>query len=156
MLFRSVDPIADLTNPNVVRASQGTLFSMPIAQTTSRELHAWLRTHAALVVGMMSVGVRAHATGRGVSWQEAALAADATRAAFALVRALGHPLLPGSIAALARLPRVVWTAALYAGSRTRLLRDLGALGPHEPRMLIDQMLPSASTSTATLFTALRP
>jgi TrmH family RNA methyltransferase len=48
--FITVDPVADLTNPNVVRASQGTLFSMPIAQTTSREMLAWLRAHHILSV----------------------------------------------------------------------------------------------------------
>lgn len=40
--FITVDPIADLTNPNVVRASQGTLFSIPIAQTSGPELRRWL------------------------------------------------------------------------------------------------------------------
>jgi TrmH family RNA methyltransferase len=41
--FIFCDPKADLTNPNVVRASQGTLFSMPVAQCTSAEAIAWLR-----------------------------------------------------------------------------------------------------------------
>jgi TrmH family RNA methyltransferase len=40
--FVTVDPIADLTNPNVVRASQGTLFSIPIAQTSGPDLKRWL------------------------------------------------------------------------------------------------------------------
>jgi len=48
--FITVDPVADLTNPNVVRASQGTLFSMQVAQTTSRDMHAWLRTHGIISV----------------------------------------------------------------------------------------------------------
>lgn len=48
--FVTVDPVADLTNPNVVRASQGTLFSMQVAQTTSREMHAWLRARGIVAV----------------------------------------------------------------------------------------------------------
>jgi TrmH family RNA methyltransferase len=41
--FVTVDPVADLTNPNVVRASQGTLFSVRVAQTTQQEMRDWLR-----------------------------------------------------------------------------------------------------------------
>ena len=37
------DPRTDLWNPNVVRASTGVLFSMPIAEATSEETIAWLR-----------------------------------------------------------------------------------------------------------------
>lgn len=48
--FVTVDPVADLTNPNVVRASQGTLFSVPIAQTTGPEMLAWLRERGIISV----------------------------------------------------------------------------------------------------------
>jgi TrmH family RNA methyltransferase len=41
--FFFCDPKADLTNPNVVRASQGTLFSVPVAQCSSADAIAWLR-----------------------------------------------------------------------------------------------------------------
>jgi TrmH family RNA methyltransferase len=41
--FIFCDPVADLTNPNVVRASQGTLFSVPVAQCASAEAITWLR-----------------------------------------------------------------------------------------------------------------
>lgn len=37
------DPIADLTNPNVVRASIGALFSVPVATASNAETLAWLR-----------------------------------------------------------------------------------------------------------------
>ncbi len=37
------DPRVDLYNPNVVRASRGTLFTVPAAETTSAEALAWLR-----------------------------------------------------------------------------------------------------------------
>jgi RNA methyltransferase, TrmH family len=48
--FVTVDPVADLTNPNVVRASQGTLFSVPVAQSTREDLLAWLRAHGIAAV----------------------------------------------------------------------------------------------------------
>lgn len=40
------DPTTDVFNPNVVRASIGTLFAMPIAVCTTDDALAWLREHA--------------------------------------------------------------------------------------------------------------
>lgn len=39
------DPCTDIHNPNVVRASTGTLFTLPVAQTTADELLPWLRAN---------------------------------------------------------------------------------------------------------------
>jgi RNA methyltransferase, TrmH family len=39
------DPVTDLFNPNVVRASTGVLFSVPCAVASSPEVHAWLHRH---------------------------------------------------------------------------------------------------------------
>ncbi len=44
------DPIADLTNPNVVRASIGALFSVPVATATNAETLAWLRARNIAIV----------------------------------------------------------------------------------------------------------
>jgi TrmH family RNA methyltransferase len=46
------DPVTDIFNPNVVRASTGVLFSMPVVVAASAEVRAWLRTR----------GIRAVAT----------------------------------------------------------------------------------------------
>ena len=46
MLFRSVivcDRTTDIHNPNVVRASTGTMFSVPIVEASSEEALAWLK-----------------------------------------------------------------------------------------------------------------
>jgi TrmH family RNA methyltransferase len=48
--FLFCDPKADLTNPNVVRASQGTLFSVPVAQCSSVEAIDWLRANGIQIV----------------------------------------------------------------------------------------------------------
>ena len=40
------DGCTDLGNPNVVRASIGTLFSVPVAESTYEETHGWLERHA--------------------------------------------------------------------------------------------------------------
>lgn len=44
------DPIADLTNPNVVRASIGALFSVPVATASNAETLAWLRARRIALV----------------------------------------------------------------------------------------------------------
>lgn len=39
------DRCTDINNPNVVRASIGTLFTVPVAEATTQETIAWLRAH---------------------------------------------------------------------------------------------------------------
>lgn len=41
----AADPRTDLYNPNAIRASLGTIFSVPLAAASSAETLAWLRTH---------------------------------------------------------------------------------------------------------------
>ena len=44
------DPCTDVTNPNVVRASTGALFMVPLVVTTSEEALAWLRARSIQIV----------------------------------------------------------------------------------------------------------
>ena len=44
------DPVTDLFNPNVVRASTGVLFSVPCLVADSAETHAWLRERKIKIV----------------------------------------------------------------------------------------------------------
>jgi TrmH family RNA methyltransferase len=41
----SCDPVTDLGNPNVVRASKGAVFSVPVAEAGTAETLAWLRAY---------------------------------------------------------------------------------------------------------------
>jgi TrmH family RNA methyltransferase len=41
----SCDPVTDLGNPNVVRASKGAVFSVPVAEAGTAETLAWLHAH---------------------------------------------------------------------------------------------------------------
>jgi TrmH family RNA methyltransferase len=41
----AVDPVADWGNPNIVRASKGTVFSVPVAAATGAQALEWLRDH---------------------------------------------------------------------------------------------------------------
>jgi len=43
-------PLADLFNPNTIRASAGTVFSVPIAAASTPDVLTWLRAHAFRVV----------------------------------------------------------------------------------------------------------
>lgn len=44
------DPKADLYNHNVVRASRGTLFTVPAVQTTNADALSWLRAHGLHII----------------------------------------------------------------------------------------------------------
>lgn len=44
------DPVTDIFNPNVVRASTGVLFSVPVVVTDSKTVHAWLHKKAIKIV----------------------------------------------------------------------------------------------------------
>ena len=39
----AADPVTDWGNPNVVRASKGTVFALPVASATTAEVRVWLR-----------------------------------------------------------------------------------------------------------------
>ncbi len=44
------DPTVDLANPNVIRSSRGTVFSLPVVEASSAETLAWLRERGIKVV----------------------------------------------------------------------------------------------------------
>ena len=46
----AADPVTDWANPNVVRASKGTVFSVPVASASTAEVFAWLAEHGLALV----------------------------------------------------------------------------------------------------------
>ena len=44
------DPLTDLYNPNLIRASLGAVFSVPVAVSPSEEAYAWLAAHGIAVL----------------------------------------------------------------------------------------------------------
>jgi TrmH family RNA methyltransferase len=78
------DPATDLNNPNVVRSSRGTLFTVPLAEASSPEAIAWLRTRQIAIVaatpkaslvyteadlrGPVAIAVGAEDVGLGPAW----------------------------------------------------------------------------------------
>jgi TrmH family RNA methyltransferase len=82
------DPATDLGNPNTVRASRGTLFTVPIAEAATPEALRWLRARGLAVVaatpsarlpytqadlrGPVALAVGAEDAGLSATWLEAA------------------------------------------------------------------------------------
>ncbi len=46
----SVASVTDWGNPNVIRASKGAVFAVPVADTSQDELHAWLKDHNITII----------------------------------------------------------------------------------------------------------
>ena len=72
-----------------------------------------------------------------------------------LVRRLGYTLTPPAMAAMAQAPTAALTATLWALSRVKTVQELGAVGPGEPRSLLDAMVAAAPDHSAAL-RAIRP
>jgi TrmH family RNA methyltransferase len=52
----AADPVTDWGNPNVVRASKGTVFSVPVASATSAEVLAWIADRSLALVAAAPEG----------------------------------------------------------------------------------------------------
>jgi 2-dehydropantoate 2-reductase len=92
----------------------------------------------------MSMGVKAHQLGSGIDWGEAQTYARAMREGFQLVEQLGDRVTPAPMRALNKMPAKALASILWAMSRTKLVREIGAIGPGEPRALTDEMLSAAA------------
>jgi TrmH family RNA methyltransferase len=84
----AADPVTDWANPNVVRASKGTVFSVPVASAGTAEVFAWLEKHslalvaaapdgdvpltAADLTGRTAIAVGSEARGLPAAWLERA------------------------------------------------------------------------------------
>lgn len=126
-----------------------------IPAVVEADMHSWLRTHAAMVVPVMTVSNIAYARQGGVSWGEARQAADALAEGFALVRRLGNRITPAAMAGFSWLPTPLAAALLWTISRVPAIRQLGVAGTREPRALIDMMRAAAPDPTPALL-AIRP
>jgi len=83
----AADPLTDLFNPNAIRASLGTIFTVPVVQATSVDVAAWLarrgirpvaaivgaaRTHTdADLTGPLAIVLGSEAGGLGPTWRTA-------------------------------------------------------------------------------------
>lgn len=126
-----------------------------LPSTVEPDIESFLRSHAAFVVPTMVAAVMTWQRQTGLTWAEASTLSAAMVEGFEVVRGLGNAVIPGMVAALARLPSVVLTGLLWAAARTSGVRNLGAFGPGEARALIDAMAKAAPGKTPKLL-AIRP
>jgi 2-dehydropantoate 2-reductase len=119
------------------------------------DIHSWLRTHAAFIMPFMALGAMVHARGGGITWAESRKLARAMSAGFDLVRSLGNQITPLAMGLMSHVPDVLTTLLIWILSRTKMLHELGAMGPGEARMLIDMMEKAAPDGAAALV-AVRP
>jgi len=56
----AADPVTDWGNPNVVRSSKGTVFSVPVAAASTEEVLAWLRRNGIRLVATTPATEAAH------------------------------------------------------------------------------------------------
>jgi len=108
------------------------------------DMDAFLRSHVAMAVPLLAAGLLTWHRDTELSWSEARRVAAAWAEGFGLVRALGHPLKPGIVAALARLPGFLLTALAWGFGRSTDAKNVGEFGPVEVRWLIDAMARAAS------------
>lgn len=102
------------------------------------DMHSWLRSHAALVIPLMSIAMVNVRRGTGITWSEARIYARAMRRAFGVVRELGNSVRPGMVAAVSRLPSVLGDPDPVADephqdiARSRPARPRGGSHAHRP------------------------
>jgi len=128
-----------------------------ISATVEDDMQSWLRAHVAAILPIMIGGRIVFARGGGLTWPEAARLATALDEGFAVVRALGHSVIPTAVAAVTLLPRAAKAGILWAMSRSSALGSLGDRGPEEPRALVDAVIAAAPTGASTdALRAIRP
>lgn len=88
------------------------------------DMQSWLRTHAAMAVGVMSAGVAAAKKKSGVTWAEAQLSAGAAKEGLTLVKKLGNSITPKFIYYLGVVaPSFVLTGLLWVLTRVPSMRN---------------------------------
>src|SRR5262249_48369859 len=101
------------------------------------------------------IGCLVQQRGAGITWSEAVTHARAMAEGFQVVRSMGNSITPAPVMVMSKLPAPVIAGMFYLMSRTAAARDVGDLGTHEPRMLIDSMVAAAPVETRAL-KAIRP
>jgi 2-dehydropantoate 2-reductase len=88
------------------------------------DMQSWLRTHAAMVVGVMSTVVAAAERKSGITWVEAQLSAGAAREGLLLAKKLGNSVTPKFIHYLSfTAPNFVLTGLLWLLARVPSMRN---------------------------------
>lgn len=54
------DPVTDINNPNVVRSSRGTRFTVPVIEASTSEVLQWLRSHTIRILAATPQAIRSY------------------------------------------------------------------------------------------------
>ena len=101
------------------------------------DMQSWLRTHAAIVVGVMSAAVAAAKRKSGLTWAEANLSAEAAKEGLALVQKLGNSVTPKLIYYLGvAAPSFVLTGLLWVLTRVSRVRNNPQVLPNWEREML--------------------
>lgn len=119
------------------------------------DMQSFSRSHVAFVLPMFIAAMLTWKRDHGLTWSEASKLSAVMAENFDVVRALGTPIKKGMYSTLAKLPRLLVTATLWAFARTAALKDMGEFGPGETRELIDVVAASAPGRSPKLL-AMRP
>jgi len=113
------------------------------------DMQSWLRTHAAIIVGIMSAAAAAAKRKSGVTWAEAQLSAGAAREGLALVKKLGNNITPTFIYYLGvAAPSFVLTGLIWVLTRVPSIRNNPQVPNWEREMLgmADSIIGAAPSS----------
>lgn len=101
------------------------------------DMQSWLRTHAAVALGLFSALVTAAKKKSGVTWSEAQLSAGAAREGFALVQKLGNNITPNLIYYLGvAAPSFVLTGLIWTFTRVPSMRNNPQVLPNWEREMV--------------------
>jgi 2-dehydropantoate 2-reductase len=114
------------------------------------DMQSWLRTHAAMIVGVMSATVAAATKKSGVTWAEAQLSAGAAREGLSLVQKLGNSITPRFIYYIGfAAPSFVLSGLLWVLTRIPSMRNNPQVLPNWKREMVgmaESMIESAPSS----------
>lgn len=114
------------------------------------DMQSWLRTHAAVAIGIMSASVTAAKKKSGVTWAEANLSAEAAKEGLVLVQKLGNNVTPKLMYYLVvAAPSFLFTGLIWVLTRVPTMRDNPqALPQWEPEMLglVESIIASAPST----------
>jgi 2-dehydropantoate 2-reductase len=101
------------------------------------DMQSWLRTRAAMALGVMSAAVTAAKRKSGVTWAEARLSAGAAREGLALVKKLGNDITPKFIYYLGvAAPSFVLTGLIWVLTRVPSIRNNPQVLPNWEREML--------------------
>lgn len=110
--------------PTDLEVFQTAFRSAGIPTAISRDMPAWLKSHAAFMVPLMVAGLNVDAPAGKLPWAAAVASSRGMLEAFRIVRETGTRLEPMQMAAASHLPRLLVSAAVWGAFRIGFVRKV--------------------------------